>query len=81
MCALGEEIPKRGGVFEIIAPPNPNPVSRVFCPNLTPKKEGMVSGDSGPISRCLIVALINIQFTEGMESSGEAFVTIHTLRN
>ena len=52
-----------------------------FCPTLTAKKEGMVLGDSGPVSRCLIVAMINIQFTEGMESSGEAFVTIHTLRN
>lgn len=77
MCALGEEIPKRGGVLEIIAPQNPNPVSCVFCT----QKERMVLGDSGPISRCLIVTVINIQFTEDMENSGEAFVTIHTLRN
>ena len=50
MCGLGEEIPKRGGIFEIIAPQNPNSVSHVWfffcvcvcvCPNLTAKKEGM----------------------------------------
>lgn len=69
-------------MFEIIALPNPCPVSCVSCPNLTPKKEGMVSGDSASISRYLHVDItISIQFTECMERSGEAFVTTHTLRN
>ena len=69
-------------MFAIIALPNPSPVSCASCPNLTPKKEGMVSGDSGSISRYLNVDItISIQFTECMESSGEAFVNTHTLRS